>query len=295
MTEPIEFLYRSYGARAAWLKGAVMCDIARKGRDAGAYGAALIAAFPYYCGAEPGNISLYARGLDYHVMLAAALEKAAALLGEGVETRVCVDSSPIDERKAACLAGLGVIGKNGLLITKEYGSYVFLGEILVRGAPEAFENQPATPRIRNCSGCGACARACPTGFLRGSGVCLSAITQKKGELTPEEEAFVRANGYVWGCDVCQLVCPANAGAEHTKIPEFCGRSGAEMVKNLDCRELSELGRQGIEDKYKNRAFMWRGSGVLIRNAALVADNPGSPAKADGAEGEVPENNQRKKQ
>lgn len=280
MTDPIEFLYKAYGARAAWLKGAVLRDIVRKGRNAGAYGAALIAAFPYYCGAEPGNISLYARGLDYHGVLTAALEKAAALLGEGVKTRVFVDSSPIDEKKAACCAGLGVIGKNSLLITKEYGSYVFLGEILVCGSPEDFENVSAKVRVPDCSGCGACVRACPTGFLRGSGVCLSAVTQKSGALSPEEEAQIKNNGYVWGCDICQLVCPMNAGAAHTKIPEFCGQTGTEMIKSLDSRELSELGSQGIEDKYQNRAFMWRGGGVLIRNAALIAQNMGSPADTD---------------
>lgn len=263
---PIKYLYRCYGARAAWLKGETMRLVMRKGQKS-LFAAALVAVFPYFCGADPGNISLYARGIDYHLVLKNALENAAKMLDKEVATRVCVDSSPVDERKAACLAGLGVIGKNGMLITKEYGSYVFIGEILVYGSPDEYENVSQRRKTVSCEGCGACIRACPTGYLRAGGACLSAVTQKKGRLTIEEEKLIKQNGYIWGCDTCQLVCPMNKKAKHTEIPEFCGGRGEKIIKSLSFNQLAKES----DEKYKNRAFMWRGKQVLLRNASLTED------------------------
>lgn len=279
MDDPVLYLYRNYGARAAWLKGGIMRSVMQKGQEC-VYGATLIAVFPYFCGHEPGNISLYARGLDYHGVLKNALDKVAAMLGSGVRTRVCVDASPIDERKAACLAGLGVIGENGMLITGEYGSYVFIGEILVYGCPDEYENVSARSETVACEGCGACREACPSGYLRGSGVCLSAVTQKKGALTPEEERLITENGYVWGCDVCQLVCPMNKNAKHTKIPEFCGGGGHEIVKSLGFCDLAD---EKIAEKYKNRAFLWRGREVLLRNALILKQRFERRENAEGTD------------
>ena len=132
------------------------------------------------------------------------------------------DHSPIMEVDAAARAGLGVLGMNGLLLTPGYGSFVFIGELitdadytLVTGEP--IPDFPADPP--RCEGCGLCVKACPAGCRAGdrSG-CLSALTQKKGDLTPEETAAIVKGGLVWGCDACQLACPHNrAIIEEVKV------------------------------------------------------------------------------
>lgn len=121
------------------------------------------AVFPYFESLRPGNISVYARGMDYHAVLKARLSSAAeALKGLYPESRfkIYVDASPYPEVRAAALCGLGVLGKNGLLITERYGSYVFIGTIA-----SDLELQYEKNEIKNCIGCMACVRACPGGAL----------------------------------------------------------------------------------------------------------------------------------
>ena len=114
-------------------------------------------------------------------------------------------------RKAVgCAAGLGVLGDNGLLITPRWGSFVFIGEIITLS-----EAPPEPAPLKFCAHCGRCSAACPS-----PDSCLSALTQKKGALSAGEEELIRRSGSVWGCDICQLACPCNDGAEETAIPEF---------------------------------------------------------------------------
>ena len=108
-----------------------------------------------------------------------------------------VDNSPIPEVKTAALAGLGVVGENGLLITEEFGSWVFIGEIVTDLFIECEERE-----IKSCIKCGKCKKVCPA-----KNECLSAVSQKKGELSSEEERLLKENNIVWGCDICQEVCP----------------------------------------------------------------------------------------
>ena len=149
----------------------------------------LAAAFPYYAGDRPGNLSLYARGRDYHAVVVGRLTPICEALEKkypGESFFPAADSSPLPEREAAWLAGMGLRGANGLLILPPYGSYVFLGTILTGAALELPERPPAP----DCPRCGACRRACPAGALGEGGPdasrCLSELTQKKGALTGEE-------------------------------------------------------------------------------------------------------------
>ena len=190
----------------------------------------LVAAFPYYAGERPGNLSLYARGEDYHRVLTRRLNTVCDALRRkypGESFVPAADNSPLPEREAAWLAGIGLRGKNGLLILPPYGTYVFLGTIL-------------------------------------TGAALSELTQKKGALTEEETARLRVHPLIWGCDFCQRACPYNAAPAHSPLPEF----STSLVDALENSDLEGLTNRTFRDKYGGRAFAWRGPGPLRRNLGL---------------------------
>ena len=207
--------------------------------------------FPYKVTEEnPKNISRYAAVPDYHEvcgkMLSALSERLRA--ETGYEFEYFIDNSPIPEVYAAARAGLGVVGKNGLLITERFGSFVFIGEI-VTNMEIACGEEP-----KSCADCGACLAACPVALCKEG--CLSAVTQKKKDLTEEEARLIRANGSVWGCDICQNACPLNKGKEQSKIPEFINGYRPEYQKG---------------ESIEGRAYAWRGEGVIARNLLLFED------------------------
>lgn len=218
---------------------------------------------PYYSG-ETVNISRYAASLDYHIIIKDITERiikgllaifpAAAFAGFG-------DHSPIAEQHAALISGLGILGDNGLLINEKYGSYVFIGDIITDLSPECLG--AVEPReISRCEHCGACLSACPTGILRGDGVdCLSAITQRKGELTDAEAALMREYNTVWGCDACQSVCPHNFAPTLSPVPVFM----SDRIVELNDEILSSMS----DAEFSRRAFSWRGRAVLERNLKLM--------------------------
>ena len=227
----------------------------------------LVAAFPYYAGDRPGNLSLYARGRDYHQVVTEKLNTICDILREKYENGVflpAADNSPLPERQAAWRCGIGLRGKNGLVILPPYGSYVFLGTILT---DVALDLEPRTASL-DCVGCGKCLAACPGGALGEDGVnlsrCLSGLTQKKGELTGEEEALVKAHPLIWGCDCCQRACPYNASPELSPLPEF--REG--LVDVLDGADLEGQTNRSFREQYGDRAFAWRGPAPLRRNLEL---------------------------
>ncbi len=206
-------------------------------------------AFPYKVREEsPHNISRYAAVPDYHKVLGSILEKACEELKkhiDGYQFEYFIDNSPIPEVAAASSAGLGVIGKNGLLITEKYGSFVLLGEIVT---DLMIETQDKTGY---CNNCGACETVCPVALDKKS--CLSALSQKKGELNNAEQQLLFNNRIVWGCDICAEVCPLNEGKKLSFIKEFC---------------------EGYRDRYSeseditDRAYEWRGRQTVERNYRL---------------------------
>ena len=207
-------------------------------------------AFPYKVKDEPPkNISRYAAVPDYHLICGQRLEKIKAALESEYSDysfETFVDNSPIHEVLAAATAGLGKVGKNGLLITKRFGSFVFLGEIVTdmplceTGTAEA-----------GCAICGACEKACPVGLNKA--LCLSAVTQQKKPLTEEQQRLIKAHKTVWGCDICQNVCPHNKNADKTDITEFLSGYRNEYKTGEDI---------------SGRAYEWRGARVIERNAEL---------------------------
>lgn len=225
--------------------------------------AVLVAAFPYFAGAEGGNIALYARGEDYHLVLLRRLRAICEELEEryaGYRFVAGADNSPLPEKLLGEMAALGQRGRHDLLMVAPYGSYVFLGTILT--------DYPLEPKLwageKLCTDCGLCEKACPSGALDGGFCkekCLSHISQKKGELSLEEASYMEKSPLVWGCDSCQRVCPVNKKALETEILEF----RENRLCYLDGEEVAQMSNRQFKEKYGDRAFSWRGPAPIRRN------------------------------
>ena len=218
---------------------------------------------PYY-GGETVNISRYAASLDYHIAIREINNDITALIKREYPEAQCRgygDHSPIDERGAALMGGLGILGDNGLLINEKYGSYVFIGELISDLEPSVLSpNEPQN--IKSCIHCGACKSACPTGALSGESLeCLSMITQKKGELTDEEISLMRRYNTAWGCDECQRVCPYNRTPRLTPLSFFL----KDRIEELTCEILASM----TDEEFEQRAFAWRKRKTVERNLDIL--------------------------
>ena len=218
---------------------------------------------PYYTG-ETVNLSRYAASLDYHLALRECADGLISTIKEANPTANAKgygDHSPISEVSAALVAGLGAIGDNGLILNEKYGSYVFIGDIVTDIEPDILG--AISPRdVMTCHHCGACRRSCPTGILRGEGEdCLSAITQRKGELTDSEVDLMRKYNTVWGCDLCQSACPYNREPKITPIEFFHRERITELTRDI----LDGMDKAA----FTRRAFAWRGRKTVERNLDLL--------------------------
>ena len=202
---------------------------------------------------EGQNVSKYAVVPDYHRIAADIMNDVCDKLKEACPDEEFVafcDNAPVPEVFAAASAGLGRIGVNNLLINERYGSYIFIVEIVTTldmGMPAKMPE--------SCPQCGRCLDACPTDALRQKrfDLCLSAITQKKGELDEAGRRLVIESGCAWGCDKCQDACPLNARAEKTDIDRFI--DGA-------------IARVSLDTPIEGRAYAWRGKATIERNIKL---------------------------
>lgn len=197
------------------------------------------------------SIAAYAHGDDYHDVVRSRLAMLAAYIRQrwGGETRVCVDTAPLRERYWAHRAGLGFIGCNNHLIIPGKGSYFFLGAILSTVSFVADE-----PVGLDCGHCGRCIAACPGKALGGDGSidcrqCLSYLTiEHRGDF----DADIDLHGHLYGCDVCQQVCPHNRGVSQSPFGEFAFREGyaglsPDTVSGMTQEQFSALfGRSAIK-------------------------------------------------
>lgn len=228
---------------------------------------AFVALFPYHVAEKGGNISVYARGMDYHNVARARLEPIRAKLSAyGSVSSIHVDNGHLDDRRAAYEAGLGFIGKNGMLICREYGSYFFIGQVT-----HSLDIERDFPLEETCLQCGRCIAECIGGALSEDGFCIercvSHISQKRGELTENEKGLILKGGLCWGCDRCQEVCPHNGAVSDTAIAEF----REKRISTLKLDELESLSNRDFRAKYGKYAFAWRGKNVLIRNLKIFHD------------------------
>ena len=186
-------------------------------------------------------ISKYAYGKDYHKVLKKKLKKLFFLMRErigDIEGRVFVDSAPIHERAWAKLSGLGWVGKNSLLINKNQGSYFFLAEIICD-----LELEYDEPVLNRCGNCSRCIDACPTGAITEAQVinakkCISYLTIENKDNIPEE-LIDSMNNSIFGCDVCQDVCPWNKNSKPHEEIEFLPKKNLKKLRKKDWVELTE--------------------------------------------------------
>lgn len=221
-----------------------------------------------------GRIASYAWGLDYHDVMTPRLEALAAWMG-AKRQRVYVDTGAILERSHAQQAGLGFIGKNTMLIHPRRGSYFFLGEIISDLEFDVYD-EPATPKATMCGTCTRCLRACPTNAFPRPHVldarrCISYLTIEHKDAIDADLRPLLGN-WVYGCDVCQEVCPFQRFAEPAHELDF-------QPANLDraaplLLDLLALDEAGFKARFFGSPIYRIKRDRLVRNACVAAGNWG---------------------
>lgn len=216
------------------------------------------------------KISRYAYGLDYHDTIRKKLSALFDFIRENhypqLEGRFFVDSAPLLERSLAVRAGLGWIGKNNMLINRKLGSYVFIGELVVNLELPYHES----PMKDHCGGCRKCVDACPTqailpGRVIDGNKCISYLTiENKGEIPDVFEG--KLEGWTFGCDICQEVCPWNRKAPFTEEPDF---SPSQELLGMDKKAWDELSPEAFSKLFKGSPVKRAKYSGWLRNYQFV--------------------------
>ncbi|MFM2126482.1 MAG: tRNA epoxyqueuosine(34) reductase QueG, partial [Acidobacteriota bacterium] len=219
---------------------------------------------------EHANISRYAWGsADYHDLLRAAMERMVGQLSQHAvfEHKICVDTAPVLERSLARQAGIGWIGKNTCLINEPLGSWFFLGEILT-----SLDLAPGAPPPDRCGTCTRCIDACPTqalipgpeGTTLDSRRCISYLTiELRGPIPAEHHAAI--GDHLFGCDICQEVCPWNRRAPITSEPGF-------QPRPVSWDSLADLNAEGFRTRFRSTPVERTKLSGLQRNVDIVRAN-----------------------
>jgi epoxyqueuosine reductase len=208
---------------------------------------------------ESKYISKSSVGRDYHLIVKDKFEKLEEYLNEmGIKTKSFVDTGPLLERELALRAGLGFIGKNNNFISYKNGSYVFIGYIII---DKEIEVSDVLANPDECGECNRCINSCPSKALVGEyklngQKCMSYISQKKDCIRVFEDKIIN----IYGCDICQDVCPYNKDIKFDK------------VEDIDLEFLINMTNVEFKENFKNMAAGWRGKNLLKRNAAYVILN-----------------------
>jgi epoxyqueuosine reductase len=215
------------------------------------------------------KISRYAYGDDYHDVIRDKLKEMMVRIQEKtgqVEGRVFVDSAPVMDKAWAARAGLGWQGKHTNLINKGHGSYFFIAELIID-----LELEPDGPVTDHCGTCTACIDACPTDaiiapYVLDASKCISYLTIELREAIPEEFKG-RMEGWAFGCDICQEVCPWNRFSTAHNEPRFSGGKAPELTS----REWKEMTREVFTEVFSKSAVKRTKYEGLMRNIAFLSD------------------------
>jgi len=228
------------------------------------------------------GIARFAMSIDYHTQLTTNMNVMAQVLRSYGASYVhaCVDDSYLNERALALRAGLGRVGRNGLLFVEGFGSWVSLAQILTDIPSE----NPAEPKASFCSGCRRCVEACPVGALSDSGAldvtkCVSALTQTSWPFSGRLASSMGCRLY--GCDVCQEVCPRNAGIKPSN-PAFSHAVYPEWFADLE--HVARMGEKEYRSALRNTPIGWMGRNRLRRNAIIAIGNSRNRAAVGGLPG-----------
>lgn len=234
------------------------------------------------CSSNEGKIARYATGKDYHKVLKKKLLALSEWLKQQnprIETYVSVDSGPTVDRVLAECAGLGFFGKNSMIISPGRGSYFFIASVMTNIDLEATPKR----RMPNCGSCTRCIDKCPTGAITAPGVidarkCISYLTiENKGGIPVELRS--KLGNRLFGCDICQEVCPFNvgrAGKQEVLIQELKGQYG--VGESLNLREVLAIKTDAeFTTRFAGTPLMRAKRRGLLRNACVVAGNSGDPS------------------
>jgi len=223
-----------------------------------------------------GLIARYARGRDYHRVMKRRMRRfvldLTERLGERFAARWYVDDGPMLDRAAAARAGLGWFGKNGNILNPTYGSWLLLGQIITD-----LSLAPDAPLAKTCGQCSRCMPACPTNAIVAPYVvdnrrCISYLTiEHKGAIPVELRASM--GNWVFGCDICQEVCPVNRKAKSTQDSNF-GRTDLSAV---DLVELLEMTDERFRERFAGTPIMRAKRVGMQRNACVALGNAGDPS------------------
>ena len=225
-----------------------------------------------------GRVARYAWGRDYHAMLRSRLddllEAIAAELGYHPGARIFVDSSPLPERAVAQRAGLGWVGKNTNLLVHGLGSWTFLAAVILDIALPEDE-----PILTHCGSCDLCLQACPTGalltpYVLDNNRCISYQTIENRGAVPTELRPLMGD-WVYGCDICQDVCPVNRKAATTGWDAFTPAS--QEAAHPDLISLLSMDTPEYQERFRGSAMKRAKQSGLQRNAAVALGNDGNPA------------------
>ncbi len=219
---------------------------------------------------ETGKISKYAAGDDYHLVVKERLGNLFAWLDDrvgGISGRAFVDSAPVMDKVWAQRSGLGWIGKHSNVINQRIGSYFFIGELLVD-----IPLPPDAPTTDHCGSCTRCIDACPTDaivdpYVVDANRCISYLTIENRDQVLNPDFADKLDGWIFGCDICQDVCPWNKFKQQTNEPRFTPRDG---VTGKQLSDWVELSLEDFRKLFKNSPVKRAKHGGLTRNATAAS-------------------------
>jgi epoxyqueuosine reductase len=278
----VEWLERGYHADMRWMaRDPEMRSDPRKLFPAAR--SVVVVAINYYTPQQhtndpaTGKVSRYAWGDDYHEVVGEKLRSLLAWIKEEVpeaEGKVCVDIQPMMDKAWAVRAGLGWIGKHTNLITKQYGSWVFIGELLLNFDLE-YDNELVED---HCGTCTLCIDACPTQAITepyavDSNKCISYATIELRDTELPQAVADNLEGWFYGCDICQDVCPWNRFEQTTGEPRFLPREGNV---NAHLADVLELTPKAYAERFRHSAMKRAKLSALKRNARTLLDRSETP-------------------